>query len=114
MKQGILRVAYYMYNYPVHNGCSRDVGHSHCHQHRRYLEGLIYRGGSKREEYHHAERNREEGTFYRVKPESDSTSWQFLQLGTVDVQDHIILYCGGLPTHCQTFNIIHGLYTLDT
>lgn len=80
MKQDILREAYYMYNYPTHNGCSIDVScHRHCHHHhhhRCYLQGLIYQylGGSKREGYYHAERNREEGTRYRLKDEFNSTS----------------------------------------
>lgn len=70
-----------MYNYPIHNGYSIDVScHHHCHHHhhhhRCYLQGLIYQylGGSKREGYYHAERNREEGTLYRLKDEFDSTS----------------------------------------
>lgn len=78
MKQDILRLAYCMYNYPIHNRCSIDVSQHHHHHHHRhhhcgYLEGLIYLGGSKREKYHHAKGNREEGTFHRLKDESDST-----------------------------------------
>ena len=106
-----------MYNYPTHNGCSIDVScHRHCHHHhhhRCYLQGLIYQylGGSKREGYYHAERNREEGTRYRLKDEFNSTSWGFLKLSTVDIQDHIILYSRWLP---YTFWTLSMAYTDET
>ena len=118
MKQDISRAAYYIYNYPIHNGCSIDVScHRHCHHHhhhhRCYLQGLIYQylGGSKREGYYHAERNREEGTLYRLKDEFDSTSWGFLKLGTVNIQGHIILYSRWLP---YTFWTLSMAYTDKT
>lgn len=99
-----------MYNCPVYNGCSTDVSCHHHHHHHCHLEGLICLGGNKREEYHHTERNREEGTFQRLKDESGSTSRGLLKSSTADIQGYITLSCRGPTLHtvkCLTLSMAY-------
>lgn len=38
---------------------------------------------------------------------------RFINLGTVDILDRLILCCGDCAVPCNMFRRIHGLYSLD-